>query len=110
MKIKSEITNLAKWAEKNRMTLVYLGGAWVMLFFTLWSSSLLIGFWANALAGMKFELGAGISGIGTIASAGATIYGIAKSVQEQYATDSQYNSPLGEKPKTAKTDEKGAQL
>ena len=84
MTIKTRITKLAEWAEENRMPLIYLGGAWILLFFTLWSGSLLFGFWANALVGAKFELSVGISGIGTIATAGATVYGIAKAAQTQY--------------------------
>lgn len=102
LKVKNRIVALAKWAEENKMPLVYLGGAWILLFFTLWSGSLLFGFWANALAGTKFELGVGITGVGTIATAGATVYGIARAIQAQYITDSQYNSPLGQKPNTEK--------
>lgn len=96
--IKKKITCLAAWAEANHMALIYLGGAWILLFFTLWSGSLLFGLWANALFGLKFELSVGMTGIGTIATAGATVYGIARAAQEKYLTDSRFNSPPAKKP------------
>lgn len=87
------------------MALVYLAGAWVLLIFTLWSASLLFGFWANGIWGTKFELSIGMAGIGTIATAGATVYGIARAAQAKYMTDSRFNSPGGERPRPQKGEE-----
>ena len=105
MNIQKKILRLATWAENNHMALIYLGGAWVLLFFTAWSASLLIAFWSNGLVGTKFELGVGLTGIGTIATAGATVYGIARAAQAKYQTDSRFNSAAGEKPKGATENE-----
>lgn len=74
------------------MTLIYLAGAWVLFLLSLWSLSILLCFWLNGLCGYHFEMGVGISGIATIAAAGATIYGIARAAQAKYVTDSKYNS------------------
>lgn len=83
------------------MVLIFLAGAWILLILTLWTISILLGFWANGLCGTKFELNVGITGIGTIAAAGATVYGIARAAQQKYMTDSRFNSPANEKPKGA---------
>lgn len=80
------------------MVLIFLAGAWILLILTLWTVSILLGFWANGLCGTKFELNVGITGIGTIAAAGATVYGIARAAQQKYMTDSRFNSPAAEKP------------
>lgn len=80
------------WAERSHMSLIYGAGALVLLLLFLWTFSILTAFWLNGLCGMKFELGVGNSGIATIATAGATIYGIARAAQAKYATDSKYNS------------------
>lgn len=50
-------------------------------------------FWINGLFSYHFELNVGISGIATIATAGATVYGIARAAQAKYATDSNANTP-----------------
>lgn len=81
------------------MVLVFLAGAWILLILTLWTLSILIGFWSNGIWGTKFELNVGITGIGTIAAAGATVYGIARAAVAKYQTDSRFNSPANEKPK-----------
>lgn len=96
--IRERIYSFSHWAEQNHMTLVYGAGAVILLLLTFWSMSILIGFWANGLAGTKFELNVGISGIATVATAGATVYGIAKAAQAKYSTDSQFNSENNVKP------------
>ncbi len=92
------IKRFSKWAERNHMSLIYGAGAVVLLLLTLWTLSILLGFWLNGLWGTKFELAIGNSGIATIATAGATIYGIARAAQAKYATDSKYNSNDKESP------------
>ena len=94
-KIKKEIILFSKWAERNHMALIFGSGCYVLLFFTLWSLSLLFGFWANALLDTKFELSVGMTGIGAIATASATVFGIAWAAQAKYKTDSALNSPEG---------------
>lgn len=92
MTIRQRVKNFGQWAERNHMALIYAAGALVLLLLLLWTTSILAGFWLSGLWGYKFELGVGNSGIATIATAGATIYGIARAAQAKYATDSKYNS------------------
>lgn len=92
------ITRFAFWAEQNHMALVYGAGAYVLFFFALWSFSLLTGFWSNALFSTNFELNVGLTGVGTIATAGGTVYGIAKAAQAKYKTDSELNSESNKQP------------
>ena len=80
------------------MTLIYLAGAWVLTLLSLWSLSILLCFWLNGLFGYHFELNVGISGIATIATAGATVYGIARAAQAKYSTDSTMNTPINVMP------------
>ena len=90
--MKDKVLQFGRWAESNHMTLIYLAGAWVLTLLSLWSLSILLCFWLNGLFGYHFELNVGISGIATIATAGATVYGIARAAQAKYVTDSKYNS------------------
>ena len=92
------ITRFALWAERNHMALIYAAGAYVLFFFALWSLSLLTGFWSNAIFGTHFELSMGMTGVGTIATAGGTVYGIAKAAQAKYKTDSELNSESNKNP------------
>ena len=86
------------WAERNHMALIYAAGAYVLFFFALWSLSLLTGFWSNALFATHFELNVGMTGVGTIATAGGTVYGIARAAQAKYKTDSELNSESSRNP------------
>lgn len=98
--MKEQIQAFADWAEQHHMALVYGAGALVLLLLSLWSLSILIGFWFNGLLGTKFELNVGVSGIATIATAGASVYGVARAAQAKYVTDSMYNSTADAKPYT----------
>ena len=97
-KIKNLIISFGTFAEQNHMTLIYIAGAWVLFLLSLWTFSILLCFWLNGLYGFKFELNVGISGIATIATAGATVYGIARAAQAKYSTDSTLNSMANKMP------------
>lgn len=96
--MKDKVLQFGRWAESNHMTLIYLAGAWVLTLLSLWSLSILLCFWLNGLFGYHFELNVGISGIATIATAGATVYGIARAAQAKYNTDSTVNTPMSIMP------------
>lgn len=96
--MKDKVLQFGRWAESNHMTLIYLAGAWVLTLLSLWSLSILLCFWLNGLFGYRFELNVGISGIATIATAGATVYGIARAAQAKYNTDSTVNTPMSIMP------------
>lgn len=96
--MKEKVQRFAEWAEKHHMALIYGAGALVLMLLSLWSLSILVGFWANGLLGTKFELNVGISGIATIATAGVSVYGIARAAQAKYVTDSKFNSIEGAVP------------
>jgi len=96
--MKEYVLRFSQWSEQHHMALIFGAGAYVLFFFTLWSFSLLTGFWFNALFATHFELNVGMTGIGAIATAGATVYGIARSAQSKYRTDSELNSEQGSIP------------
>ena len=101
-KVKEKIQRFAEWSEIHHMALVYGAGAIVLLLLTGWTASILAGFWLNGILGTKFELNIGVSGIASVATAGATIYGIARAAQAKYLTDSKFNSIENDKPYTLK--------
>jgi len=96
--MKERIQKFASWSEVHHMALVYGAGAIVLLLLTCWTASILAGFWLNGIFGTKFELNIGVSGIATVATAGATIYGIARAAQAKYLTDSKFNSVENDRP------------
>lgn len=96
--LKRNILKLGRWCEANHLTLIFLCGAYILGFIGIWSVSLLFGYWANALWAMHFELNAGYTFMGTIATAAVSVFGIAWTANSKYKTDSELNSPQGKKP------------
>ena len=92
IEMKQKITEFGTWAENNYMVLVYAAGALVLPLLFLLALSLLYGYWSNGLWGTHFELSVGFSGVTVLATAAATIYGIAKQANAKYRTNSELNS------------------
>ena len=97
--MKQRITEFGEWAEKNHMVLVYAAGALVLPLLFLLALSLLYGYWSNGLWGTHFELSVGFSGVTVLATAAATVYGIAKQANVKYRVDSELNSEPGKAPR-----------
>lgn len=65
--------------------------------------SWLVGFWANALLGMHFELASCWSGISVVVTGMAGIVALAGACWTKYHTDSKFNTPMGQPPKIQAT-------
>lgn len=95
-KVKKELTLLVDWLDHHRLVPVVIAGVLVSLCLITVFGSWLIGYYANALLGMHFELAScwqgitiGVSGIGGVAGSAYTIW-------KMYDTDSRFNSKAGE--------------
>lgn len=96
--IKTWLIQFGTWAENNYLALVYLAAALILPLLFLLCLSLLYGYWSNGLWGTHFELSVGFSGVSVLATAAATVYGIARAGNIKYRIDSELNSKQGEAP------------
>lgn len=96
--MKAFIAKLGEWGEKNWLSLVIIMGIVLMFFVCAIMASWLIGYWANALYGMHFELSSCWSGIGVVVTGLGGIVGLAKAAWTKYGYDSRYNTPAGIAP------------
>lgn len=90
--MKKEIIALGQWGQKHWLQLIVIMGVVMMTFLVLVLISWLIGYWANALLGMRFELMSCWSGVAAVASGMATIVGLGKACWTKYGYDSRFNS------------------
>lgn len=96
--MKNKIIRFGRWAEKNWLQIIIVLGVLMMVFLCLILTSWLIGYWANALYGMKFELNSCWAGVSAVAAGIVTIVGLAKAAWTKYGYDSRYNTPSGKPP------------
>ena len=96
--MKNKIIRLGEWGKKHWLQLIVIMGVIMMVFLVLVLISWLIGYWANALMGTRFELTSCWSGVAAVASGIATIVGLGKACWPKLSIDSQYNSPIGRPP------------
>lgn len=61
--MKNKIVALGQWGQKHWLQLIVIMGVVMMTFLVLVFISWLIGYWANALLGMRFELMSCWSGV-----------------------------------------------
>lgn len=90
--MKKEIIALGQWGQKHWLQLIVIMGVVMMTFLVLVLISWLIGYWANALLGMRFELMSCWSGVAAVASGMATMVGLGKACWTKYGCDSRFNS------------------
>lgn len=90
--MKKRIVALGQWGQKHWLQLIVIMGVVMMTFLVLVLISWLIGYWANALLGMRFELTSCWSGVAAVASGMATIVGLGKACWTKYGYDSRFNS------------------
>lgn len=101
--MKNRIIKFGKWAEKNWLSLVIVLGVTMMIFLYFVMISWLIGYWANALYGMHFELSSCLAGIGASITGLGGVIGLGKACWTKYGYDSRYNTPAGIMPKVPET-------
>lgn len=100
-KFKEWVVDFGEWSKDNYMVLVYGAGVVLLPFLFVLAFSLIYGYWSNGLYGTHFELSVGFSGVTVLATAAATIYGIANQAAKQYSIDSELNSEHGKAPTRA---------
>lgn len=97
--MKNKIVKFGKWAERNWLALVIFALVIMLVGVIAVMASWFVGFWANALAGTKFDLGSCWQGIGVIIAGLGGITALAKAAWTKYDIDSRYNSIGGLPPK-----------
>lgn len=90
--MKNRIIQLGEWGKRHWLQLIVIMGVVMMTFLVLVLISWLIGYWANALLGTRFELMSCWSGVAAVASGMATIVGLGKACWTKYGYDSRFNS------------------
>ena len=96
--MRQRIVQFGRWAEKNWLALVILMVCIMLGFLCVVMASWLIGFWANALYGTKFELGSCWQGLAVVFTGLSGTTALAKAAWTKYNIDSQYNTPRGTPP------------
>lgn len=96
--MKDKITKFSMWAQNHWLALVIIMIIIMLCFLSLVLLSWLIGYYANALYGYKFELNSCLQGIGACGAGMASVAALAKAAWTKYDADSRYNSRQGERP------------
>lgn len=96
--MKEKLIRFGKWAQHNWLALIIFLAVVMMAFLCLVMVSWLYGYWSNALAGTKFELGSCWQGITVVATGLGGIVALAKACWTKYGMDSKFNSAAGQKP------------
>lgn len=91
-----KINSFSEWIQTHWLSVIVLLTFGWCFFLVLIGFSWLIGFWANALYGYKFELNSCVQIIPVVIGGFAGIVGLAKAGWEKYKADSQFNSELGQ--------------
>ena len=92
------ILKFSEWAQANWLALVVFMVLTMLTFVCAIMLSWLYGYWSNALFGTKFDLTSCWSGITVVIAGLGDDDGIAKAGWTKYKTDSEFNTPNGEKP------------
>lgn len=108
--MKNEITALGQWGQKHWLQLIIIMSIVMMIFLCAVMVSWLIGYWANALYGMRFELSSCWSGISVVVTGMAGIVALAGACWTKYHTDSKFNSPSGIPPVVNRIIDKGGNI
>lgn len=90
--MKKKIIALGQWGQKHWLQLIVIMGVVMMTFLVLVLASWLIGYWANALLGTRFELTSCWSGVTAVIGGIATVVGLGKACWTKYGYDSRFNS------------------
>ena len=96
--MKKKFKELTTWAQRNWLAIIIFLAVAMMGFLCLVMFSWLYGYWSNALAGTKFDLGSCWQGISVVVAGLGGVVALAKACWTKYSTDSKYNSEKGEKP------------
>ncbi len=95
-KIKSAVLSLALWSKKHLSELITLIGILICCFVLFVLVSWGVGYYANGLLGLKFDLGSIWQGLGAcVAAIGSLLTMAGMNLGRQYI-DSKFNSPPGE--------------
>ena len=105
-KIKKSFLTLTKWLADNWISIVVMLTISWSVFLYIIGFCWLFGYWANALKGLKFDLGSCWQGIGIVVGGFGSIVAMAKACwtkddidTKKYDIDSKYNSITGQMPK-----------
>lgn len=96
--MKDKVQQFGNWAESHWLALVIGTCLILMTFLLMVLLSWLIGYWANALYHMSFELESCWSGVATVGTGLGSVAALATAAWAKYHTDSKYNSQEGETP------------
>lgn len=108
--MKNKITALGQWGQKHWLQLIIIMSIVMMIFLCAVMVSWLVGYWANALYGMCFELSSCWSGISVVVTGMAGIVALAGACWTKYHTDSKFNSPSGIPPVVNRIIDKGGNI
>jgi hypothetical protein len=93
--MKEKLISFCNWAQANWLALIILMVVLMLLFLCLVLMSWLIGYWANALYGTRFELNSCWTGVGVVVTGLGGVAALAKTAWTKYGADSQFNSLQG---------------
>lgn len=97
-RIKNAVLGLAMWSKKHLSELITLIGILICCFVLFVLVSWGVGYYANGLLGLKFDLGSIWQGLGAcVAAIGSLLTMAGVNLGRQYI-DSKFNSPPGERP------------
>lgn len=108
--MKRKIVALGQWGQKHWLQLIIIMSILMMIFLCAVMVSWLVGYWANALYGMRFELSSCWSGISVVVTGMAGIVALAGACWTKYHTDSKFNSPSGIPPVVNRIIDKGGNI
>lgn len=108
--MKNKITALGQWGQKHWLQLIIIMSIVMMIFLCAVMVSWMVGYWANALYGMRFELSSCWSGISVVVTGMAGIVALAGACWTKYHTDSKFNSPSGIPPVVNRIIDKGGNI
>ncbi|WP_288843746.1 hypothetical protein [uncultured Megasphaera sp.] len=96
--MRDKVQQFGQWAESHWLALVIIMVTCMLLFLMLVLLSWLIGYWANAIYHMSFELESCWSGVAAIGTGLGSVAALATAAWAKYHTDSKYNSDDGNPP------------
>lgn len=96
--MRKAIISMGQWGQRHWIQLIIIMSILMMIFLCAVMMSWLVGYWANALYGMHFELSSCWSGISVVITGMAGIVALAGACWTKYHTDSKFNSPLHAPP------------
>lgn len=108
--MKKNIMAMGQWGQKHWLELIIIMSIVMMIFLCAVMMSWLVGYWANALYGMHFELSSCWSGISVVITGMAGIVALAGACWTKYHTDSKFNSPSGIPPVVNRIIDKGENI